>query len=411
MSVYEGFKTRVMFDVMKVMITMSAIAVFATIANADTWRGTAPFCDGKCLAGETQMAINDTGDGGYCLTGHKVLCRNSQPTCVPRQTITTCYALVDVCDNGFCEATTSTWHSCDKFACGVCFGKSPSSTSSSDPCVGSSTSDLTGSESQTIKLSIELARFAAIWEKRPKVEWIARHGMTSSQYQQEFTAFGKLGYRLINISGYGLNDQGYYAAIWERSSGPARVAHHGMTSAQYQKEFDEFGKQGYRLVNISGYTVSGQDHYAAIWEKSSGPAWVAHHGMTSAQYQKEFDELGKQGYRLVDISGYTVSGQDRYAAIWEKKSGLAWVARHGMTADQYQNGFDELSKQGYHITRISGWEVPGASHYAAIWEKNSNPAQVARHGMSSDQYQKEFDRLTRNGYRLIDVSGYGSTEQ
>jgi hypothetical protein len=80
-----------------------------------------------------------------------------------------------------------------------------------------------------------------------------------------------------------------------------------MTSEQYQQEFDELGKQDYRLVQVSGYSVGGQGRYAAIWEKAPGPAEIARHGMSSEQYQQEFDELSKQGYRLMEVSGYGVA--------------------------------------------------------------------------------------------------------
>ena len=53
--------------------------------------------------------------------------------------------------------------------------------------------------------------------------------------------------------------------------------------------------------------------------------------MTSEQYQQEFDKLVKDGYRLVQVSGYSVGGQGRYAAIWEKTSGPPQIARHGMS--------------------------------------------------------------------------------
>ena len=52
--------------------------------------------------------------------------------------------------------------------------------------------------------------------------------------------------------------------------------------------------------------------------------WVAAHGMTSSQYKARFDELVKQGYRLLQVSGYGVGDQDLYAAIWEKSAGPAW---------------------------------------------------------------------------------------
>lgn len=49
------------------------------------------------------------------------------------------------------------------------------------------------------------------------------------------------------------------------------------------------------------------------------------------QYQQRFDELTKQSHRLVSIAGYGVDGQDFYAAIWQKAAGPVWVARHAMT--------------------------------------------------------------------------------
>ena len=60
--------------------------------------------------------------------------------------------------------------------------------------------------------------------------------------------------------------------------------------------------------------------YAAIWEKTSGPAWVARHGMSSQTYQQEFDSWASQGYCLSLVSGYSVANEARYAAIWEKKN-------------------------------------------------------------------------------------------
>lgn len=93
----------------------------AGVAHADTWRGTAPFCDGQCLPGEQVIARSSSGDGATCWTGTKVLCRNTQPTCHPAQTKTSCYGVVLVCDNGY-YTIPDVWHSCSKYACGACFG-------------------------------------------------------------------------------------------------------------------------------------------------------------------------------------------------------------------------------------------------------------------------------------------------
>ncbi len=236
--------------------------------------------------------------------------------------------------------------------------------------------------------------------------WVARHGMTSAQYQSEFNTWTSQGFRLTHVSGYDVAGQARFAAIWEKKAGPAWVARHGMTSAQYQSQFNTWVGQGYRLVAVDGYDSGGQARYAAIWELKSGPPWVARHGMTSAEYQDEFNTWTGQGYRLTWVQGYGVGNTDYYAAIWERTNGPAWVAHHGMTSANYQSTFNSYVAQGYRLTHVSGYNVGGTDYYAAIWEQVTGPAWVARHRMTSQKYQHEFVDLGIQGYRLKLVDGY-----
>ena len=38
------------------------------------WKGTAPFCDGKCISGDLELTQSRCGDGNTCWAGIKVLC-------------------------------------------------------------------------------------------------------------------------------------------------------------------------------------------------------------------------------------------------------------------------------------------------------------------------------------------------
>ena len=236
--------------------------------------------------------------------------------------------------------------------------------------------------------------------------WQAKHGLTSAQYQSEFNNLTAAGYRLSYISGYQVNNQDRYAALFVKTNGPAWIARHGLTSAQYQSEFTTHTKNGFRLTLVNGYTINGQDRYIAIWEKTPGPAYVARHGLTSAEYQSEFNKLTGQGFRLTHVSGYSIGNQDRYAAIFEKTGGPAWVAKHGLTSSQYQSEFNNLTAQGYRLTHVSGYSVGNQPRYAAIFEKRSGPGWIARHDMTSSSYQGEFNNQFYQGYRLKVVSGF-----
>jgi len=239
--------------------------------------------------------------------------------------------------------------------------------------------------------------------------WVARHGLNAAQYQNEFNNLVAQGYRPTYISGYAVNNEARFAAIFDRIPNTAPwVARHNLTAAQYQTEFDRLASQGYRPVLVNGYTVGSQDFYVAIWEQRSGPAWIARHGMTSANYQDEFNKQLQAGYRLTHVSGYSVNGSERYAAIWEKSSGSPWAARHGMDAATYQAEFNRLNASGYRLVLVSAFTVNGQDRFAAIWEQRGGLPFIARHGLDSASYQTAFDDLRYQGYRPAVVSGYGS---
>ncbi|MCA9840029.1 MAG: hypothetical protein KC422_24175 [Trueperaceae bacterium] len=234
----------------------------------------------------------------------------------------------------------------------------------------------------------------------------AYFGLSSSEYQKYFDLHVANGFRLIKVNGYELNGSARFAAVWEKTSGPAWVARHNMTSSSYQSYFNTFTSLGYRLQWVSGYTVNGTTYYAAIWDKASGGAWVARHGMSSSNYQSYFNTYTSLGYRLKMVNGYNVNGAIRFAAIWEKTSGSAWVARHNMTSSSYQSYFNTYASQGYRLVHVSGYHVNGTTYFAALWDKSTGPAWTARHGMSASSFQNYINSYANSGYKMSDVSGY-----
>lgn len=239
--------------------------------------------------------------------------------------------------------------------------------------------------------------------------WQSRHNLSSAQYQQTFDDMKKEGYRIQCVSGYTKNGQELYEGLWTKpGSTPAWESHHGMSASGYQNTFDELKKKGYRLTWINGCGVSGQAKFSAIWEKKSGPAWEARHNLTAAQYQQTFDDLKKKGYRLQQVCGYVVGGQPYFAGIWDKSSGGAWEARHNLKESDYQSTFDGLDSKGYILKNVSGYNVGGTDYYAAVWEKKSSPHWWARNGIPDMNYQHAFDNMYYQGYYPIYLNAFAS---
>jgi hypothetical protein len=53
---------------------------------------------------------------------------------------------------------------------------------------------------------------------------------------------------------------------------------------------------------------------APVWAGQTTLHWVARHGLSAADYQKAFDEFGKD-FELTSVSGYLDKGQLRYTAL------------------------------------------------------------------------------------------------
>ncbi|HEV3042063.1 MAG TPA: serine hydrolase [Candidatus Angelobacter sp.] len=241
-----------------------------------------------------------------------------------------------------------------------------------------------------------------------EAQWQARHNLTPAQFQTTFDDLFKQGYRLKCISGYVSGGSERYAGLWVKANGPAWQARNGMSAADYQKAFDDFFKQGYRLTWVSAHEVGGTTKYEAIWEQKPGPAWQAKHGMTAAEYQQAFDTFFNQGYRMIHVSGYNSGGSAHFAAIWEKSGGPAWQAKHNLTFDQYQQAFTSFSNQGYRLKDISGYNVGGTDYFAAIWEKTNGPWWWARHGIPDAWYQNVFDNFYYQGYQPALITAFTS---
>ena len=250
------------------------------------------------------------------------------------------------------------------------------------------------------------ALFAAIWQKDGGPAFQARHNLTGAQFQQAFDQLVGEGFRLTYVNGYTVGGEPHFAAIWEKDGGPAFQARHNLTGAQFQQAFDQLVGQGFRLRVVSGYAVGGEPRFAAIWQKDGGPAFQARHNLTGAQFQQAFDQLVGEGFRLTYVNGYTVGGEPHFAAIWEKDGGPAFQARHNLTGAQYQQTFDQLVGQGFRLRQVSAYTVGSEPRFAAIWQKDGGPAFQARHNLTGAQFQQAFDQLVGQGFRLRVVSGY-----
>ena len=250
------------------------------------------------------------------------------------------------------------------------------------------------------------------------MQFQAYHGVTAAQHQTNFNKFVAEGYRMISLSVYGDPGDARYAAVWVKRAGPAWVAVHGINAAAYQTWFNTQTAAGYVPVIISATGDVNHAIFAAVFEKGITGNWSARHGMTAgpATHVGTFDAENKSaassGLMLHSVTIYGTATDRRYAAIWQANPTYVKCHVHDAdTAASYQTVFNaETQLAGYQLAgyRPAYVTLSDDQVYCSVFKDDVVGAWVARHGLTSAQYQTEFDHQNSQGFYPICVQGGGS---
>jgi CubicO group peptidase (beta-lactamase class C family) len=247
------------------------------------------------------------------------------------------------------------------------------------------------------------------WEQglaSPSCEY-CRHGIPAAEYQAAFETATDAGYRLEWIDGYTAEGTVHFNVVFRTNdSSDAWVSHHNMTGATYQRRFDRYVDAGYSLDYVDSYAVGRGVRYAAIWRKPGGK-FVAYHGRSAAAHQASFDVLTAHGWRPKVISVTSVGGSRRYTALYTRESVGSFVARSTLTPAQYQVAFEKNADAGRRLRYLESYLHDGIPLFSAIW--TSKPAVSsfrARHGLTGEQYWNVWQDSVGAGLHTKGVTGY-----
>jgi hypothetical protein len=263
-------------------------------------------------------------------------------------------------------------------------------------------------------LSVE----TAIWPAPTAPAWyppgwaeLSKHGIPESKYQDEYNKIVQSGYRLVWIDGYDVNGKTYFNVIFRAEDGTPWNARHGLTSSEYQAEFDQQKEAGFRPLQVESYISNNHIRYATIFVKAPGPAWTAYHWKSANEHQQLFDNFKEEGWRPVVISVEAPNGSQRYTTLYEMKDIGSYFTKSNITASQYQNFFNSNDEAGRKLVYLNAFNNQGSPRFTAIWQTKTSYNPYARHGMTGAEYQNELDNAVKKGMLTRAVTGYESGNQ
>jgi hypothetical protein len=253
-------------------------------------------------------------------------------------------------------------------------------------------------------LAIGAARCAAAGE----IQFTAVHGVNQEGLNNWFDKTKADGYRPQFLTGYNINSQILFAGVAVKDGKDlAWEAREGQPGPEFQKTFDDLVKQGYRVVCLGGYPQQQETRFTSLWVKDDDKdQWTSRIGLSSEEYQQKFDEQKRNGLRPVQVVGYpTGNGSYALGAVFVEARDVVWIAKHDQTEEQLQGAFEQYDRDGYRAISLSGYETGEGPRFALVMVKD-NLTWRAKYGLTADEYQNAFAAAADEGYRPVSISGY-----
>jgi CubicO group peptidase (beta-lactamase class C family) len=244
------------------------------------------------------------------------------------------------------------------------------------------------------------------------MEFQAYNGVNAAQHQANVTRLSAQGYGMISLSVYGDPGNALYAAVWVNRPMARWEAIHGISATEYQNWFNTWAAQGYasELVSVTG---SGNDAiFAAVMIQGVTGGWTARHNLSAADFASQNTAAMSASMIPICVSIYGDPGSPTYAGIWRANPGFTkWAVNPADPAQSYQTTFNtDTQLPGY---TLNAWRpayvaVSSDQTYCSVYKDDYVGPWVARHGMSASEYQAEFDAQNSAGRYPIFVQGGGS---
>ncbi|HEY7200698.1 MAG TPA: hypothetical protein VIC57_10820 [Candidatus Dormibacteraeota bacterium] len=143
---------------------------------------------------------------------------------------------------------------------------------------------------------------------------------------------------------------------------------------------------------IGAWRAGTDGHY--LWQ---GADWNS--------FQAKWQELSGQGYRLTRITTFGSGGQRRWAGVWRAGSDghYLWVGAdwNGFTAK-----WSELSGQGLRLVDVKPYVEGGQVLWAAAWRAGTDGHYLWASDWNS--FQSKWQELSGQNLRLVAIDTYGS---
>jgi hypothetical protein len=211
--------------------------------------------------------------------------------------------------------------------------------------------------------------FNQIYRLGNSAAWRALDDLTGDDLRTELAALSRDGFRPLQVDSYPASGGVRYAVVAQKSAGPEFVVYHAKNVDEHQRLFDERNAANWSPITISVTEVAGAPSVTSLYENRDVSGHYSWRALTPAAFEAEDRSMVAGGLRLVYAKAYTLAGEVRISAIWHGDVARGVTVRQGLSADQLGAELELQRRAGLRTRALSGYVLTGQPRFLAIWSE------------------------------------------
>jgi hypothetical protein len=223
----------------------------------------------------------------------------------------------------------------------------------------------------------------------------ARHQASTDSFGRVFDHLANSGFQPKIIDGYSVGRKVFLNHVWEPAKGQWR-AWSRQSQSSLQTNLDKAKADGFAPVFVESYLDRGEVRYAAVYVKGKSGKWLLRSDLTAAQHDQVLKDAKKDGLQPVNVSVISKGGDRRYTALYRSDTLGAWTLKSQVKESEYQALVNAELAKGQLPIYLCGYMHEGVPYYSVIFSSKYGKNVMARHNMSASDYQKEYNKAWKD---------------
>jgi CubicO group peptidase (beta-lactamase class C family) len=196
---------------------------------------------------------------------------------------------------------------------------------------------------------------------------------------------------------------GRFSAVWEKTDNDVLIRR-GYSKQHLLAEQTFLKKSGYYTDDIEPYTKDEKVVWDAVFRKGKQTSFIVS-DVNFDQFGETWENLSKhRKMRLVDLETYMSNGKRYWAGVFLPGRG-GYAMYRGQTSDQFGELHKQHAQDGYKLIDVETYHTTnGSLRWAGVWI--SGKENLLNRNYPTNEFSDLRKKRSKAGYRLIDIESY-----